>query len=84
VKPDTHIKAIFFGIGISKSKDDYIIYNDVIEFFNTINKIPYEVDKLFWLVGNGQFYREEPAIKIKTNHNLFINRVKNKFGNSIS
>jgi hypothetical protein len=84
VKPDTHIKAIFFGIGISKSKDDYIIYNDVIEFFNTINKIPYEVDKLFWLVGNGQFYREEPAIKIKTNRNLFINRVKNKFGNSIS
>ncbi len=77
VKPDVHIKAIFYGTGISKSNSDYDIFKDVIRFSKDIGELPYTVDKLFWLVGSGNFYLDK--VKIKTNRNYFIDRVKQKF-----
>jgi len=77
IKPDVHIKAIFHGIGISKSKSDYDIFKDVIRFSESIHKLPYCVDKLFWLVGSGYFYLDN--IRINTNRNEFIERIKHEF-----
>ena len=37
VKPDVHIKAIFHGIGISKSDSDYDVFKDVIRFSKDVN-----------------------------------------------
>nr|QNO44219.1 hypothetical protein JAFNDAPN_00001 [Methanosarcinales archaeon ANME-2c ERB4]QNO46539.1 hypothetical protein HKKCGBCL_00016 [Methanosarcinales archaeon ANME-2c ERB4] len=77
VKPDVHIKAIFHGIGISKSDSDYDIFKDVIRFSEDIKELPYCVDKLFWLVGSGRFYLDE--VKINTNRDEFIGRIKHEF-----
>ena len=77
VKPDVHIKAIFHGIGISKSNSDYDVFKDVIRFSEDINELPYCVDKLFWLVGSGRFYLDE--VRINTNREEFIERIKHEF-----
>ena len=74
IKPDVHIKAIFNGIGISRSDSDYEIFKDAIKFSKSIGEIPYVVDKLFWLVGSGYFYLNE--VRINTNRNEFIEEVR--------
>jgi hypothetical protein len=76
VKADTHIKEIFHGLGISKSRDDYEAFKDVIRFSRTIGEYPYVVDKLFWLIENGDFYLS--GIKINTNREEFIERTLEK------
>jgi len=80
-KPDVHIITIFYGTGISKSKEDYAVFKDVIKFSNVINKTPYQVDKLFWLVGSGNFYLNN--IKIKTNRDQFIEMIEQKYGDRL-
>ena len=78
VKPDVHIKAIFNGIGISKSNLDYDVFKDVIRFSENINELPYCVDKLFWLVGSGRFYLDK--VEIITNRDEFIEMITREFG----
>ena len=81
VKPDGHIIAIFYEIGISKSDYDYDVFKDVIRFSETINELPYRVDKLFWLVGSGYFYLDK--VKIGKNRNKFIRKIKRELGNEL-
>jgi len=73
VKPDVHIKAIFNGIGLSDSNDDYEVFKDVVRFSEIIGELPFRVDKIFWLVGSGYFY--DDGIRIHTNRNKFIDIV---------
>jgi hypothetical protein len=74
VKPDVHIKAIFIGIGKSlNGSTDYQIFRDVVLFAQSIGKTPYIVDKLFWLIGSGDFYLNK--IRINTQRQLFIDRI---------
>ncbi len=65
VKPDSNIMAIFKGIGISHPKaDDYQVFKDVVKFSESIDEVPYVVDKLFWLVGSGNFYLSKESKEI--------------------
>ena len=73
VKPDVHIIDIFVGLGISNSKNDFQVFRDVISFSKSIGKVPYEVDKLFWLIGSGNFYLD--GIQIKTSKKKFIEQM---------
>jgi hypothetical protein len=76
VKPDTHIKTIFKGLGISNPESkDYKVFKDVIQFSKIINQTPYAVDKLFWLIGSGDFYLD--GIEVKTKRSGFIKMCKN-------
>lgn len=70
IKPDTHINFIARELGITESASDYGIFKDVVSYCERIDKLPYEVDKLFWLVGSGRFYLSD--IKIKSSRNEFI------------
>lgn len=72
VKPDTHIQDIFYSLHLSKKKNKDIaedenkeillkneniqLFKDIIKYSKSIDKLPYEVDKLFWLIGSGDFY----------------------------
>jgi len=74
VKPDVHIKAIFLGIGKSpQGASDYQIFRDVVAFANSVGQTPYAVDKLFWLIGSGDFYLNK--VKVPTNRRVFIDRI---------
>jgi hypothetical protein len=77
VKPDVHIKAIFIGIGKSPQEStDYQIFRDVVSFAESIGKYPYVVDKLFWLIGSGDFYLSN--IRIRTERQIFIDQINHR------
>ncbi|MGI6395024.1 MAG: hypothetical protein ACOX2F_09935 [bacterium] len=73
-KPDVHIKEIFYGLKLSDSKEDYFVFNDLVEFANLAGKSPYYVDKLFWLCCTGNFHYDN--IKVETNRKDFIEFLK--------
>jgi len=74
IKPDTHLNDISQGLGITKSKNSYRIFKDVESFCRRIGVLPYEVDKVFWLVGSGKFYLS--GTKINTSKQKFIASIK--------
>ena len=57
VKPDVHIKDIFIGINIcSESDSDFEVFRKIVSFSESVEKKPYWIDKLFWLVGSKRYY----------------------------
>jgi hypothetical protein len=76
VKPDTHTKDIFIGTYFSESADsDFTICRRIIEFANTINQVPYSVDKLFWLIGSGRLHvtpQRRVEVRFQTSKEEFI------------
>ena len=74
IKPDTHINYIAQGLGITESTKNYHIFKDVEAYCSRINILPYEVDKLFWLVGSGNFYLFNT--KIRSSKNDFVASIK--------
>lgn len=77
IKPDTHIKEIAYGIGITHSTSDFQIFKDTIKYCESIQVIPYEVDKLFWLVGSGRFYLFQ--VEVSTSKKEFIKLVNQRY-----
>ncbi|MEA1875010.1 MAG: hypothetical protein U9N51_11390 [Bacteroidota bacterium] len=82
-KPDVHLKEIFKALNLidpnekSKIKQDYQTLK-LIDQIAKENKItPFEVDKVFWLIGSGNFYLSE--MYIGRNRNEFIKKVKSTY-----
>lgn len=61
-KPDTHIKEIFFQLGLSQSKEDVKVFRAVGRVARNVGVTPYEADQIFWLVGSGDLYFAECRI----------------------
>jgi len=58
IKPDTHIKDIFVGVGLcSKNDNDFNVFRKVINYCTEISEEPYSVDRLFWLIGSGKLFK---------------------------
>ena len=61
-KPDIHVKEIFEGIGLCPlGSSDYEVFKAAARVARSAGVTPYNVDKLFWLVGSWKFY-EDPHI----------------------
>jgi hypothetical protein len=61
-KPDVHIRDIFQGIGLCPwGSSDYEVFKAVARVARNVGVTPYNVDKLFWLIGSGYFY-DDPQI----------------------
>ena len=61
-KPDVHVKDIFWALGLSPwGTTDYEVFRAVARVARNAGVTPYNVDKLFWLIGSGNFY-EDPHI----------------------
>jgi hypothetical protein len=73
IKPDTHIKDIAHCLSITASNNNYKIFKDVEAYCLRIGMLPYAVDKIFWLVGSGNFYLF--GIKVNTSIHDFISRI---------
>jgi hypothetical protein len=59
-KPDVHIIEIFVEAGWCKKGDSHEKIQEVIRDIAGRQKVtPYDVDKLFWLIGSGKFYAHE-------------------------
>ena len=75
VKVDRHIEDIFKWLNIvGKNASVYKVFRAVVKFAETLEKTPYEVDKLFWLIGSGNFYKHKHIIKkiLKTDKKKFV------------
>ena len=55
-KPDTHIKYIFRRLGLCHGAGDREVFYSVCDFAENVNVMPSQVDKVFWLIGSGNFY----------------------------
>lgn len=74
IKPDTHINDIAQGLGITNATNDYKIFKDVESYCSRIGVLPYAVDKVFWLVGSGNFYLS--GVKIASSKHEFISQIR--------
>lgn len=73
-KPDVHIKDIFTSLELCESEDDVSVFEAVIDMAKMVNDTPYNVDKIFWLISSGDFYKHN--IKIGRNKDKFIEKMK--------
>jgi len=73
-KPDVHLIEIFYQLKLSNSKDPYEVFKGIVDFSLSIDKTPFEVDKLFWLISSGRFHKHN--IKIKGKRTEFILKAK--------
>lgn len=83
-KPDVHVKAIVKGLKLSSdTANDYAVFKAVVRIAAHCGTTPYDVDKLFWLVGSGRFY-DHPSIgrkgRIVTNRRRFIQKASRVLG----
>jgi len=52
-----HVKDIFWAIGLCHwGTSDYDVFKAVARVARNVDVTPYNVDKLFWLIGSGYFY----------------------------
>jgi hypothetical protein len=59
-KPDVQIKAIFPALGLCPfGTSDYEVFKAIARVARNVGVTPYNVDKLFWLIGSGYFYGDE-------------------------
>jgi len=56
-KPDVHLKRILPALNLCDSSDEYMVFKSVVRIAKNANNTPYAVDKIFWLIGSGYFYR---------------------------
>lgn len=81
VKPDTHLNDICRAAGITTAETDFGIFKDVVAFCTEHDLVPYEFDKLIWLVGSGNFYLVN--LKAPANKATFIaNWMRREAGDS--
>jgi hypothetical protein len=78
-KPDVYLKKILSKLSLSKNDDDEIVFEAVTRIAKNTGKTAYAVDKLFWLIGSGYFYRSEfnrSEFKIHRHADKFIEWAK--------
>lgn len=59
-KPDVHVIEIFVGINLCEAKPTpYQVQKVISKIADAAGVSPYNVDKLFWLIGSGKFYNHK-------------------------
>ena len=69
-KPDVHLKKIFVALNLAAKEDDYQVFKAIIRVAEHVGVTPYNVDKLFWLIGSGNFYLD--GLEVGRHRNYFI------------
>lgn len=77
-KPDVHIKDIFQALELMPSdnsiNEDLAAFKAIVRIANNTGRTAYEVDKVFWLLGSGEFYRSK--VVIPSQKKIFIEKAK--------
>ena len=75
-KPDVHLITIFNELELCNSSKEYEVYKSIIEMAKIVGEDAYTVDKIFWLIGSGDFYKVKE--KIGRHREEFIQTTKRK------
>lgn len=81
-KPDVHVKRILLGIGQIPREDNYLVLKKLSQIAEEAGETAFGVDKLFYLIGSGQFSKEDQesnSISSKKNGARFIDAVNERF-----
>lgn len=72
-KPDVHVMQIFAGIGLCPAKaSPYQVQKIITKIAEAAEVSPYDVDKVFWLIGSGKFYNHSHIGSIGRKKTQFI------------
>jgi len=64
-KPDVHLRDIFTALGLcEKGISDYQLCKAIVRVAQHAGVTPYNADKVFWLIGSGNFY-DDPHLGSK-------------------
>ena len=74
-KPDVHLRDIFTSLGLCDSDKDYDVFKAIVRMAENVGQTPYHVDKLFWLIGSGNF--RYSGIEIGGHKKAFLSHAKN-------
>lgn len=76
-KPDVYLKKIFTSLELcSANATDYEVLEAIIRVAQHVGVTPYKVDKVFWLIGSGNFYKDKK--KSRRNADKFIEFVQSQ------
>ena len=78
-KPDVHLKDLFIALNIVDDDSDYETFKKIVKIGILVNQEPVIVDKVFWLIGSGNFNLAN--IKIPRQKEKFIEYFKRKYPN---
>lgn len=75
-KPDTHMKKICRGLGLTSTDSDRDVYKALIDMADDCGETPYKVDKILWLISSGNFYLDKDGsgkpLRVKGRRKAFI------------
>ena len=78
-KPDVHMIDVFHGIGLCE-KDPVSVFEAIERMAAdccTVDEVtPYKVDKIFWLICSGNYYKEKTPIQINGHKKELIDLLK--------
>lgn len=74
-KPDVHLIGIFHALGLCEN-DQLSCYKAIIRMANTVKETPFRVDKVFWLIGSGNFNSDSYEGEIKPRRESFIEHME--------
>ena len=61
---------------MSSGDDDYQVFKAIVRVARSVGTTPYAVDKLFWLIGSGDFHLDD--VKIGRHRDDFIRYAKDR------
>jgi hypothetical protein len=70
-KPDVHIKDIFERLELATSREDFEVFQAVARVAKSAGQTPYCVDKIFWLIGSGNFHDDPEIGRVGNNKERF-------------
>ncbi len=76
-KPDVHLRNIFVSLSLcSKDANDFELLESIIRVAKNSGVDAYHADKVFWLIGSGNFYKDKK--KTGRNAKKFIDYVRSQ------
>jgi hypothetical protein len=75
-KPDTHLRAIFTALGLTRSQNDLDLHAAIVRIAENAGVTPYSVDMLYWLIGSGSLYLDD--IKIGSQRERFVEYARSR------
>lgn len=78
-KPDVHLRDIFTALDLCPTgADDYQLFKAIIRVASNAKVTPYAADKMFWLIGSGNFYADPAIGSIGSHKQDFIEFARSK------
>jgi len=75
-KPDVHLMDVFAELGLCK-RDPLDTFEAVVKMAEVCGETPYKVDKVFWLICSGRYYKDDMENnKVRPLKKEFIREVK--------